>query len=169
MKISCVDISADNTWLASGSKDGTARIWNLETGNLKFVAQPGLFGGVGWVGAVRFSNDSKKLAVKLDTGDCLEVWEVRTQKSIVRIGKPLGYSSVAFAPVFWTNKNKTIIAALALTSTDDDAKTICEFDASTLENVGASFEGHTKLITGLALSFDGALLASAARDDTIKL
>jgi WD40 repeat protein len=26
MKISCVDISVDNTWLASGSKNGTARI-----------------------------------------------------------------------------------------------------------------------------------------------
>ncbi|KAG2069004.1 WD40 repeat-like protein [Suillus decipiens] len=166
-KISCIDISADSMLLASGSRDGTARIWNLETGDLKLIAGP--FGGVGWVGAVRFSTDSKKLAVKLDTGDCLEVWEVQSQKSVVRIGRPLGYSSVAFAPVFWTNKNKTIIAALTLASKDDDAKTVHEFDALTLKNVGTPFEGHTKLVTGLALSLDGALLASAARDDTIKL
>ncbi|KAG2743297.1 hypothetical protein P692DRAFT_20707282, partial [Suillus brevipes Sb2] len=46
--------------------------------------------------------------------------------------------------------------------------TIYEFDASTLETVGTPFEGHTDLVRGLALSFDGALLASSSRDDTIK-
>ncbi|KAG2745611.1 WD40 repeat-like protein [Suillus brevipes Sb2] len=56
--ISCVDISADNTHLASGSDDKTARIWNLDTG--KLVAGP--FKSEDYVGAVRFSPDSKKLA-----------------------------------------------------------------------------------------------------------
>jgi WD40 repeat protein len=45
---------------------------------------------------------------------------------------------------------------------------IYEFDASTLEPVGAPFERHIKVISGLALSFDGALLASASDDNTIK-
>ncbi|KAG1797209.1 kinase-like domain-containing protein [Suillus subaureus] len=49
------------------------------------------------------------------------------------------------------------------------AKMIYEFDASTLETVGVPFEGHTKIIYGLALSFDCALLASASYDDTIRL
>ncbi|KAG2744607.1 hypothetical protein P692DRAFT_20743442, partial [Suillus brevipes Sb2] len=49
--------------------------------------------------------------------------------------------------------------------------TIYEFDASTLETVGTPFEGHTgtRHVKGLALSFDGALLASSSRDGTIKL
>ncbi|KAG2741432.1 WD40 repeat-like protein, partial [Suillus brevipes Sb2] len=106
----CIDISADNTLLASGSFDRTTRIRNLETG--KLVAGP--FESVDWVGSVQFSTDSKKLA-------------------------------------------------------DDDAKTIYEFDASTLETVGTPFEGHIKFVRGLALSFDGALLASSSYDDTIKL
>jgi WD40 repeat protein len=72
------------------------------------------------------------------------------------------------APIFWTNKNKNILAAFSFTK-DVDAKTIYEFDASTLETVGTPFEGHTDLVTGLALSFDGTLLASSSRDDTIKL
>jgi WD40 repeat protein len=59
--ISCIDISADNTLLASGSWDSTARIWNLETG--KLVAGP--FKSEVYVGTVRFSTDSKKLAVEL--------------------------------------------------------------------------------------------------------
>jgi WD40 repeat protein len=63
--INCIDISADNTLLASGSDDRTARIWNLETG--KLVARP--FESVDWVGSVRFSTDSKKLAVELWGGE----------------------------------------------------------------------------------------------------
>ncbi|KAG2343554.1 WD40 repeat-like protein [Suillus weaverae] len=170
-EIFCVDISADNTLLVSGSFDETARIWNLETG--KLVAGP--FKSVGWVGAVRFSPDSKKLAVRLYFGTCLEVWDVQSQKLDVRIGKPSG-RGVALTPIFWTNKNKTIIAAFQFSFAADSpldvfdyTKMIYEFDAVTLETVGAPFEGHTKYISGLALSFDGALLASASSDDTIKL
>ncbi|KAJ8586683.1 WD40 repeat-like protein, partial [Rhizopogon salebrosus TDB-379] len=57
-QITCIDISLDSKQLASGSSDGTARIWSLDTGEP--VAGP--FEHVGWIGAVRFSQDSKKLA-----------------------------------------------------------------------------------------------------------
>lgn len=40
---------------------------------------------------------------------------------------------------------------------------------TTLETVRAPFKGHTKTITGLALSLDCALLASASDDNIIKL
>jgi len=47
---------------------------------------------------------------------------------------------------------------------------IYEFDVSTLETIGAPFERHISHFTGLALSFDCALLASTSEyDDTIKL
>jgi WD40 repeat protein len=71
------------------------------------------------------------------------------------------------SPVFWTNNNKNIIAAFKFT--ENDFTTIHEIDASTLETVGTPFKGHTEHITDLALSFDHALLASASRDNTIKL
>jgi WD40 repeat protein len=160
-RISCIDISEDNTLLASGSDDETVRIWNLETG--KLVAGP--FECEDYVGAVRFSTDSKKLAVKSDSGKCLEVWDVQLQKLVKRIGNRSGYGSCA--PIFWTNKNKNILAAF--TFPEDEAKTIYEFDASTLETNGTPFEGHTERVTGLALSFDGVLLASSSSyDETIK-
>jgi WD40 repeat protein len=83
---------------------------------------------------------------------------------------------VSFSPVLWTNNNQTVIAAFEFTADSeselgvyDTAKTTYEFDAITLETVGAPFEGHTKTIGGLALSFDHALLASTSYDDTIKL
>jgi WD40 repeat protein len=91
----------------------------------------------------------------------------------VRIGKPIR-RGIARAPIVWTNKNKTIIAAFQFNFTADSdlidfPKTIYEFDAITLDTVGAPFEGHTKFIRCLALSVDGTLLASSSYDDTIKL
>jgi WD40 repeat protein len=158
--INCIDICADSTLFASGSSDQTTRIWSLDTG--KLVAGP--FESPDWVGAVRFSRDSKKLAASSSYSQCLEVWNVQTQTLDIRVGEwALGAHSCA--PVFWTNK-ETILAVF---STEDPAATIYEFDASTLETVGTTFKGHTEVVRGLALSFDGALVASASRDDTIKL
>jgi WD40 repeat protein len=162
-QITCIDISADNTQLASGSRDRTARIWNMDTG--KLVAGP--FKSEDMVGAVRFSSDSKKLAVKSVTGKRLEVWDVQLQKLDVSVGKSGRFGGI-YSPVFWTKNNKTIIAAFDFTE-DVPAKIVYEFDASTLETVGTPFKGHTNLVTGLALSFDDTLLASASWDDTIKL
>jgi WD40 repeat protein len=103
--INCIDISADNTLLASGSWDQTSRIWNLETG--KLVAGP--FESIDDVGSVRISTDSKKLAVELSGGECLEVWDIQSQRLVKRIG--VRSARYASAPIFWTNNNKNILAA----------------------------------------------------------
>ncbi|KAG2063197.1 hypothetical protein BDR04DRAFT_1164121 [Suillus decipiens] len=71
------------------------------------------------------------------------------------------------SPVFWTNKNKTIIATFRLGP--ESAKTIYEFDASTLETVGTPFKGHTDIVRGLALSVDGTLFVSSSDGKTTKL
>ena len=71
--------------------------------------------------------------------------------------------------MFWTNKGTRILAAFNFDDSFAFAKIFYEFDASTLETVGASFNGHTQVIKGLALSSDGALIASASFDNTIKL
>jgi WD40 repeat protein len=165
-EITCIDISGDNTLLASGSWDATVRIWNVDTG--KLVA--GLK-SEDYVGAVQFSPDSKKLTVRSLWGRCLEVWDVQSKNLDVKIniGKGHGPSAGTRSPIFWTNNNKTIITAFRCAD-DVPAKIVYEFDASTLEIVGTPFEGHTSFITGLALSFDQGLLASSAsRDNTIKL
>ncbi|KIK43121.1 hypothetical protein CY34DRAFT_804123 [Suillus luteus UH-Slu-Lm8-n1] len=164
--ITCIDISTDNTRLASGSWDKTARIWNMNTG--KLVAGP--FTSEDAVGAVRFSPDSKKLAVKSFWGRWLEVWDVQSQKLDVRVGE-IDRSPDTYSSVFWTKNNQNIIAAFSFTKDVDvvGITTIYEFDASTLQTVGTPFQGHTQLVSGLALSFDDTLLASASFDHTIKL
>ncbi|KAG1836951.1 WD40-repeat-containing domain protein, partial [Suillus subalutaceus] len=163
--VTCINCSTDSTLLASGSWDGTARVWSLDTG--KLVAGP--FESKDWPGAVLLSPDSKKLAVKSEAGKCIEIWDVQSQTLDVRVG---GFKFVGvpftYTPLFWTNKNKNILAAFSFTD-NNVASTIYEFDATTLQTSGAPFEGHTKIVTGLALSFNCAVLASASDDNTIKL
>ncbi|KAG1755352.1 hypothetical protein EDB19DRAFT_1901571 [Suillus lakei] len=196
-----IDVSADSTLLAGGSWDDV-RIWSMETG--KLMAGPFRVQGGAELGVLRFSQDSKKLAVLSAAGRCLEVWDVQTQKLDVRVEESR-YGSGIQTPIFWTTKDKSIVAAfdfkdkpkesweLELGSGSDwqssesevevkqsesdyqpldyrDLNTVYEFNASTLQTVGAPFEGHTHIVTGLALTFDCALLASASRyDHTIKL
>jgi WD40 repeat protein len=165
--ITCIDICADSTLFASGSDDCTTRIWSLDTG--KLVAGP--FESPDWVGTVRLSRDSKKLVVNSAFSKCLEVWNVQTQELHKRVGEWAHWADGdhSSAPVFWTNK-ETILAVFSfITDSKDPAATIYEFDASMLETVGAPFQGHTKVVCCLALSFDGALVASASHDNTIKL
>jgi WD40 repeat protein len=161
-QITCIDISLDSKQLASGSSDGTARIWSLDTGEP--VAGP--FEHVGWIGAVRFSQDSKKLAVSSNGGNSLEVRDIQAQKLDVRVGKS-GTHFFTLTPVFWTTKDRTIVTAFTFNT--EEPKMIYEFDSSTLETVGTPFVGHTHFVTGLALSIGCTLLASASFDDTIKL
>ena len=64
--VSSIDISMDNKLLASGSFDHTTRIWDMDTG--KLMAGP--FECADMVGAIRFSQDLKKLVVKSSIYSC---------------------------------------------------------------------------------------------------
>ncbi|KAJ8579341.1 hypothetical protein M405DRAFT_870390 [Rhizopogon salebrosus TDB-379] len=119
------------------------------------------------VGAVRFSHDSRKLAVRSQS--YLEVWDIQAQKLDNKVGKRGGHLWL-HVPVFWTTKDRTVVVAFCFTEVNHDpAKTIDELDSSTLETVGTPFEGHTGRVIGLALSNDSSLLASTSVDETIKL
>jgi WD40 repeat protein len=165
-EVTCIDISLDSKQLASGSRDGTARIWSLDTGEL--VAGP--FEHVDWISVVRFSQNSKKLAVR--GPGTLQVWDIQAQKLDRRVENSSGREVVFFipTPVFWTAKDRTFVTEFTFDTESRLSETIYEFDSSTLETVGIPFEGHTHHVTGLALSFDSALLTSASSyDGTIKL
>ncbi|KAG2351001.1 YVTN repeat-like/Quino protein amine dehydrogenase [Suillus weaverae] len=171
--ITGIDISTDSTLLAGGLIDGTMWIWNLDTGELvagPFKVSDGYPGPL----ALQLSADSRKLAVMSTRKQCLQVWDVQAQKLDIQKSTPDNVAAptpmLSFPlPVFWTKKNKSIVAPFRLTRTDGDRiTTIYEFDASTLKTVGAPFN-HIFSIDGLALSSDCTLLASSSFDNTIKL
>jgi WD40 repeat protein len=98
------------------------------------------------------------------------VWDIQAQKLDSKVGKPQGGLALSHVPVFWTTKDRTIVTAFCFTDGNNDCdKTIYEFDSSTLETVGTPFEAHTDHVTGLALSNDSTLLASASLDFTLGL
>jgi WD40 repeat protein len=103
--INCIDISVDSKLVVGGAQNSTMRIWNLDTG--KLVAGP-FKSQNGSMNAVRFSTDLKKLAAKMLEGNCLEIWDIQSQKLDVRVGEYTG-ALLLTVPVFWTNKNKKII------------------------------------------------------------
>jgi hypothetical protein len=78
--ITCIDISANSTLLASGARDFTAQIC-LDTG--KLVAGP--FKSIGYMSVIQFSTDLKKLAIESWVGNWLEVWDVQSQMLDVKI------------------------------------------------------------------------------------
>lgn len=97
----------------------------------------------------------------------------------VRVESQNRHGLITYDPsIFWTAKDKSIVTVFEFKEYKSGSgrpdhrqlNTIYEFDALTLKTVGAPFEGHTHIVSGLALSFDCALLVSASRHDkTIKL
>ncbi|OJA15666.1 hypothetical protein AZE42_11641 [Rhizopogon vesiculosus] len=124
----------------------------------------GPFKTASWVGAIRLSPDSKKLAVNSwsKRGLGYSNTEIRSKREVRVIRNRC-------ACVLDKQKNRNSGRIQLLYFSDSFAKTIYEFDASRVETVGAPFKGHTHKITGLALSSDGALIASTSFDGTIKL
>jgi hypothetical protein len=108
-------------------------------------------------------------------GGSIEVWDIQAHKLdvVTKSGPARGLVIPTYPLVrlFWTTKDRTIVAAITWypRSEDDDkyhphpANMINELDALTLESVGAPFE-DTHHIESLALSLDCALLANASRD-----
>ncbi|KAG1886117.1 hypothetical protein F4604DRAFT_1917800 [Suillus subluteus] len=161
--ITCIDISLDSTLVAGGSIDSKVRIWSLDTG--KLVAGPFKCDGENSVDlALRFSKDSRKLAVLSHLEQRLQVWDVQAQKLDVQ--RYTLQNAVSTLPIYWTTKNKSIVAAFSFT--DGWTTTMYEFNASTLKTIGAPFKA-TSPIDSLALSSDCTLLTSTSHDRTIKL
>ncbi|KAG1756974.1 hypothetical protein EDB19DRAFT_1932243 [Suillus lakei] len=82
--------------------------------------------------------------------------DVQAQKLDVTVGKFTANFTGSPKPVFWTTKDKSIVTTFNFT--DDQARTIYEFDALTLKTIEAPFNGDTGIVHGLALLSDCLLL-----------
>jgi hypothetical protein len=93
-RVTSVSYSPDGTRLASGSDDGTVRVWDARTGQEALV----LRGHARWVSSVSFSPDGTRLASA--SGDnTVRVWDARTgQEALVLRGHTNRVNSVSYSP-----------------------------------------------------------------------
>lgn len=92
--VHAIALSSDAAWVATGSKDHTARLWNAETGE-----EAGMFAGhKGVVLAVTFTSDGARLATG-SSDKTARLWDVATQEPIRQLaGHADWVDSIAFRP-----------------------------------------------------------------------
>ena len=147
--VNFVTFPRDGETLASGSREGMARLWDVATQQNIATLNVGSY-------SVAFSTDGKKIASG-SYDDIIMLWDVATQQNI---GTFEGHTSQVGSVAFSTDGK-----VLASGSYDGTTKL---WDVATQQNIG-TFEGHTSQVRSVAFSTDGKVLASGSYDGTTKL
>ncbi len=170
-EIQCLAYSPDGKWLAAGGKNNHLTIWEVATRtiyrDLQFnspLPTDSLSIDINkTIQSVGFSPDSATLYFSMGAG---------ITRFIDMAGLISGNDSVR--QLKWTqlSASNDILAKmsadgklLALANTLD----VRLYDTSSLQMVGLPMYGHINLVTGLAFTPDGSLLASSSQDATVRL
>ena len=158
-QVSSLVFSPDGRYLASGSWDKTAHIWDAASGHEHVLLRLGAE-----VNNMAFSPDGKLLATGTAAafGDGLCLWEVPSGKLIRRFLPASGILELVTAVAFDPRGDR-------LASDDYYSRRIRIDDLRAGRRI-ADMAGHADApINSLAFSPDGCLLASGAYDNTVRL
>jgi WD40 repeat protein/serine/threonine protein kinase len=151
--VNCVAFSPDGAEAATGSADGSVRLWSAPAGQSRRVLSAA---GMGPVLSVAYSPDGKLIAAAGED-KLIRIWEVKTGRVLHRLeGSPEAILSIAFSP------HGSILASAGR----DQAIRIWRVDSGKLRS---SWSGHGARVWSIAFAPDGETLASASADGTIRL
>ena len=156
-KVLALAFSRDGTRLASGSKDETVRLWNINDPD-EWVT---LRGHTGWTNVLVFSSDGKMLASG-STDKTVRIWDTTTGESLATFtGHINGITALAFSP-----DGKTLVSG----STDG---TVRFWQTETGVPMDSLITGHTQSMKAVTFFEDrrdevtSPLLASVAFNGVI--
>ncbi len=147
-----VAFSPDGNTVASGSDDGTVRLWNASTGALVRT----LTGHTDYVRSVAFSPDGNTVASGSDD-KTVRLWNASTGALVRTL---TGHTSYVFSVAFSPDGNTVASGSLD--------GTVRLWNASTGALV-RTLAGHTDWVRSVAFSPDGNTIASGSDDGTIVL
>jgi tetratricopeptide (TPR) repeat protein len=149
-----LDFSPSGTVMATVSMDQKAKLWNTKTWQLQGDPIP----CDDRVFCVRYSPSGGHLAIA--TANNIEIYNPGTRH---RVAKFNGHGSYNCS-LTWTPDGTGL-----LSSGNYKDPTIREWDASTWEQVGNAWVGHTYDINVIAIHPSGTLVASASDDNQVRL
>ncbi|MCK4764755.1 MAG: hypothetical protein KAW12_21330, partial [Candidatus Aminicenantes bacterium] len=147
--ITSVAFSPDGKTILTGSKDKTARLWDLQGKKLHEFK-----GHKDYVSSVAFSLDGKTILTGSRDATA-RLWDLQGNTLHEFKGHIGGVTSVAFSP-----DGRTI-----LTSSKDNTARLWDMQGNAIQE----FKGHTEEITSVAFAPDGKTILTGSKDKTARL
>lgn len=153
--ITCVDLSYDGTRIVGGSRQGTLRVWEADSG--KAIGVP-LVGHTKCVHLVAWSADGKRV-VSTSYDKSVRVWDVESGQPVT--DAMTGHTGNVGA-VAWSADGRRVVSG-------SDDKTARVWDVKCGALVGNPLVGHRRRVICVALSGDGRRVVSGSSDCTVRV